>query len=52
MAQALAEKRGHTGPAKKKMVASVPQRKQLATMPELPLSKGKGTEPSVQSTKL
>ena len=41
MAQALAEKLEHTGPAEKERVASVPQREQLA--------RGKGTEPSVQS---
>ena len=48
MAQALAEKLGHTGPAKKERVASVPQSEQLASMPELSLPKQKGTEPSVQ----
>ena len=32
-------------------VASVPQREQLARMPEPPLPKEKGTEPSVQSTR-
>ena len=32
-------------------MASVPQREQLASMPESPLPKGKGTEPSVQSTR-
>ena len=51
MAQASAEKLEHTGPAEKKRVASVPQREQLASTPEPPLPKGKGTEPSVQSTK-
>ena len=51
MAQASAEKLEHTGPAEKERVASVPQREQLARMAELPLSKGKGTEPSVQSTR-
>ena len=39
----------HTGPAEKERVASVPQREQLASIPEPPLPKGKGTEPSVQS---
>ena len=43
------------GPVKRERVASVPQRErereQLASMPESPLPKGKGTEPSVQSTK-
>ena len=45
MAQALAEKLEHTGPAEKKRVALAPQREQLASMPELSLPKGKGTEP-------
>ena len=48
MAQASAEL---TRPAEKERVASVPQREQLASMPDLPLPKGKGTEPSVQSTR-
>ena len=47
MVQASAEKLEHTGPAEKKRVALVPQREQLASMPEPPLPKGKGTEPSV-----
>ena len=51
MAQASAEKLEHTGPAEKERVASVSQRDQLARTPEPPLSKGKGTKPSVQSTK-
>ena len=51
MAQALAKKLEHTGPAEKERVASVPQREQLARTPEPPLLKGKGTEPSVQSTR-
>ena len=51
MAQASAEKLEHTGPTKKERVASVPQRELLARTPEPPLTKGKGTEPSVQSTK-
>ena len=51
MARTSAEKLEQTGPAEKKRVASVPQRKQLASMPELPLPKGKGIEPSVQSTR-
>ena len=51
MAQASAEILEHTGPAKKERVASVPQREQLASMPEPPLPKRKGTELSVQSTK-
>ena len=46
MAQASAEKLEHTGPAEKERVASVPQREQLASTPEPPLPKGKGTEPS------
>ena len=52
MAQASAEKLKHTGPAKKERVASMPQREQLARTPEAPLAKAKGTEPSVQSTRL
>ena len=51
MAQASAEKLEHTGPAEKERVASVPQREQLPTTPEPPLSKGKETEPSVHSTR-
>ena len=51
MAQASAEKLEHTGPAEKERVASVPQREQLARTPEPPLSYGKGTEPSIQSTR-
>ena len=50
MAQASAEKLEHTGPAENERVDSVPQREQLASTPEPPLPKGKGTEPSVQST--
>ena len=52
MAQASAEKLEHFGPAEKDSVASVPQREQLVSMPEPPLPKRKGTEPSVQSTRL
>ena len=51
MAQASAEKLEHTGPAERERVASMPQREQLARTPEPPLPKGKGTEPSVQSTR-
>ena len=51
MAQVSVEKLEHTGPAAKERVASVPQREQLGSMPELLLPKGKGTEPSVQSTR-
>ena len=51
MAQASAEKLEQTGPAEKERVASVPQREQLASTPEPLFSKGKGTEPSVQSTR-
>ena len=39
MAQASAGKLEHTGPAEKERVASVPQREQLARMPEPPLPK-------------
>ena len=49
MAQASAEKLEHTGPAEKKRVASMPKNKHLASTPEPPLPKGKGTEPPVQS---
>ena len=49
--QASAEKLEHTGPADMERVASVPQREQLASMLEPPLPKGKGTKPSVQSTR-
>ena len=41
MAQVLAEKLEHTGPAEKERVASVPQRKQLARTPEPLLLKEK-----------
>ena len=41
----------HTGPAEKKRVASMLQREQLASTPDPSLPKGKGTEPSVQSTR-
>ena len=51
IAQASAKKLEHTGPAKKKGVASVPQREQLASTPKPSLSKEKETEPSVQSTR-
>ena len=52
MAQASTEKLKHDGPAEKGRVATVPQREQLARTPEPPLRKGKGTEPSVQITRL
>ena len=51
VAQASAEILEHTGPAEKKRVASMPQREQLASTPEPSLPKGKGTEPSAQSTR-
>ena len=51
MAQASPKKLEHTGLAEKERIASVPQREQLASTPEPPLPKGKGTEPSVQSTR-
>ena len=51
MAQASAEKLEHTGLAHKERVASVPQKKQLASMLEPPLPKGKETEPFVKSAK-
>ena len=52
MAQASEEKVWHTEHAEKERVASVPQREQLANTPEPPLPKGKGTKPSIQSTRL
>ena len=52
MAQASAEILEHTGPAEKKRVALMPRKEQLASTPEPSLPKGKGTEPSVQSTRL
>ena len=51
MAQASAEKLEHTRPAEIERVASVPQKEQMARTPEPSLPKGKGTEPSVQSTR-
>ena len=39
------------GLLKRKRVASVPQREQLASTPQPPFPKEKGTEPSVQSTR-
>ena len=54
MGQVSSEKLEHTGPDEKESVASVPERKsswQLASTPEPPLPNGKGTLPSVQSTK-
>ena len=51
MAQASADKLEHTGPAEKERVASVPLREQLASMPELFLPKGKGTESCDQNTR-
>ena len=51
MTQASAEKLEHTGPAEKERVASVPQREQLASTPEPPLPKEKGTETSTQTTR-
>ena len=41
----------HTGPAKKERVAAVLESEHLAGMPEPPLIKGKGTDPSVPITK-
>ena len=49
--QVSAKKLEHTGAAEKERVSSVPQRQQLASTPEPPLPKGKGIEPSVQSTR-
>ena len=52
MAQASAEKLEHTGPAETERVASVPQREQLASVPEPSLPKGKGTVPSVERNQI
>ena len=52
MAQASAEKLEHTGPTEKKRVASVPKTEQLASTPLPPLPKRRGTELSIQSTRL
>ena len=51
MAQASAEIIEDTGPVEKERVASMPQREQLASTPESSLPKGKGKEPSFQSTR-
>ena len=51
MVQASAEKLEHTGPNEKERVASVTQREQMARTLKPPLPKGKGSEPSVQSTR-
>ena len=51
MAQVSADKLEHTGPAETERVVSVQQREQLARTPQPPLPKGKGTEPSVHSTR-
>ena len=51
MAQALVKKLEHSLPAVKEKVVSVAKEEQLASTPELPLPKGKVTEPSVQNTK-
>ena len=40
-----------TGPVEKKRGASMPQSEQLASTPEPPLPKGKGSHPSVQITR-
>ena len=50
MVQASVEKLKHTGPVEKERAISVPQSKQLASVPEPPLSKGKEAEQSVQVT--
>ena len=50
MAQASLVKLQQTEPAEKKRETSVPQSEQFASMPELPLPIGKGTEQSVQIT--
>ena len=48
MAQASAEKLEQTRPAENEKEASVLQREQLASTPELPWPKEKGIKPSVQ----
>ena len=52
MAQTSAEKLEQTELAEKKRVAIVPQSEQLARTPQPPLPERKGTEPSVQITRL
>ena len=47
MAQASAEKLEQTRTAEKERVTSMRQREQFTSMPDPPLPKGKGTEPSV-----
>ena len=51
MAQASAEKVEQTGRAEIERAASVPQREQLASTPELPLPRGKESMSFVQSTR-
>ena len=52
MAQASAVKLKQTEPAKKeKGVALVPQSEQLVRIPESPLPRGSGAEPSIQITR-
>ena len=51
MAQTSAEKFEQTGPAEKESVTSMPQSEQLASTPEPPLPKVKGTERYVQITR-
>ena len=52
MVQASVEKLKHTGPAENERVVSVPQGGHLASMTKPSLPKEKGTELSVQSTRL
>ena len=52
MAQALVEKLDRAGNVKKKRMGSVSQTAQLTRTPEPLLSKGKGTQPLVQITRL
>ena len=51
MSHASLEKLEHTKPVDKERAASVPQSEQLASTPEPPLPKGKGTKPSVQNVR-
>ena len=52
MAQASAEKLEHTGPVEKEKSGLSATERAVGKYAEPPLPKGKGTEPSVESTKL
>ena len=51
MAQASTEKLEHIGPAEKKKDGGSATERAVASTPEPPLPKRKGTKPSVQSTR-